>query len=186
MVVMRLYLSRKSRTIRIAFGVLLLLFILYLLSTYNRENSYNFESPIAARLSHRERPKLVTGLGNFEPKEIEEREGPGEGGKPHHLRQDQQNDADQSESEYGMNAACSDEISLDRTILDTRLAECKHWDYPEKLPTTSVIIVFHNEGWSVLFENRPLGSEPVAAVRPRRGPPRRRFQRQREPQESPG
>lgn len=35
--------------------------------------------------------------------------------------------------------------------MDTRLEECKHWDYPQDLPTTSVIIVFHNEGWSVLL-----------------------------------
>lgn len=28
---------------------------------------------------------------------------------------------------------------------------CKHWNYPEELPRTSVIIVFHNEGWSVLL-----------------------------------
>lgn len=28
---------------------------------------------------------------------------------------------------------------------------CKHWNYPEILPKTSVIIVFHNEGWSVLM-----------------------------------
>lgn len=28
---------------------------------------------------------------------------------------------------------------------------CKHWNYPEDLPRTSVIIVFHNEGWSVLL-----------------------------------
>ena len=28
---------------------------------------------------------------------------------------------------------------------------CKYWHYPEKLPTASVIIVFHNEGWSTLL-----------------------------------
>jgi len=28
---------------------------------------------------------------------------------------------------------------------------CKHWNYPEDLPQASVIIVFHNEGFSVLM-----------------------------------
>ena len=27
---------------------------------------------------------------------------------------------------------------------------CRYWQYPEKLPTASVILVFHNEGWSTL------------------------------------
>ena len=28
---------------------------------------------------------------------------------------------------------------------------CKYWHYPEDLPTASVILVFHNEGWSTLL-----------------------------------
>lgn len=61
--------------------------------------------------------------GNFEPAHEEPKEGPGEGGKPHRLRSDQENEASQALSEYGMNMACSDEISLDRSIPDTRLPE---------------------------------------------------------------
>lgn len=57
-------------------------------------------------------PQLVSSLGNFEPKELEDRDGPGEKGAPHYLQASQQNDAAQSESDYGMNIACSDEISL--------------------------------------------------------------------------
>lgn len=96
-------------------------------------------------------PIFTNDLGNFEPKNILDRKGPGENGKPHTLRDDQQNDVEQSQSDYGMNMICSDEISLDRSIPDKRPDECKHWNYPEKLPKTSVIIVFHNEGWSVLL-----------------------------------
>lgn len=151
MVFWRSSFGRKSRYIRIASVVLLLIPLIYLLSTWKGERNGFLDSPIAQKLTYKHRPKLVRGLGNFEPKEDDDRKGPGEGGHPHHLREDQQNDADQSESEYGMNVACSDEISLDRSVLDTRLEECKHWDYPQDLPTTSVIIVFHNEGWSVLL-----------------------------------
>lgn len=92
-----------------------------------------------------------TGLGNFEPKHLEEREGPGENGEAHHLPAHKKNEADESEMEYGMNIACSDEISMHRSVRDTRLEECRHWNYPYDLPKTSVIIVFHNEGFSVLM-----------------------------------
>lgn len=144
-------LARKTRYIRIAVVLFILLPILYLLTTKSRTVLNDLPSAAHARISHRETPKLVHGLGNLEVQNESVRAGPGEEGQPHHLRQEQQNDADQSESEYGMNVACSDEISLDRSVLDTRLPECKHWDYPLNLPTTSVIIVFHNEGWSVLL-----------------------------------
>ena len=51
-----------------------------------------------------------------------------------------------------MNMFASDQISLNRTIKDTRPKECKRWNYPvTNLPTVSVIIVFHNEGFSVLM-----------------------------------
>lgn len=72
-------------------------------------------------------------------------------GEPYNLPEDKRNKAEESEMEYGMNIACSNEISLDRAIKDTRLDECKHWKYPIELPSTSVIVVFHNEGWSVLL-----------------------------------
>lgn len=124
---------------------------MYLLLTWSDQHS-DVSNAISSRLiGKRKVPVLLTGPGNFEPKKIEKREGPGENGEPHVLEELQQNDARQSESEYGMNIACSDEISLDRSIHDTRLEECQHWQYPEDLPKTSVIIVFHNEGWSVLL-----------------------------------
>uniref|UniRef100_T1GY91 Glycosyltransferase 2-like domain-containing protein n=1 Tax=Megaselia scalaris TaxID=36166 RepID=T1GY91_MEGSC len=53
--------------------------------------------------------------------------------------------------EYGMNVYASNKIAMDRAVKDTRLEECKHWNYPYDLPKTSVIIVFHNEGLSVLM-----------------------------------
>ena len=62
-------------------------------------------------------------IGNFEPPMEEPRTGPGEGGKAHVLPADQRNEASQSISEFGMNMVCSDEISLSRSIVDTRVKE---------------------------------------------------------------
>lgn len=62
-------------------------------------------------------------LGNFEPQPEGPKTGPGEGGSAHILLPEQKNEASQSVSEFGMNMVCSDEISLSRTIKDTRVPE---------------------------------------------------------------
>ena len=42
-------------------------------------------------------------------------------------------------------------ISSSKTVnCSIVLFRCKHWDYAQDLPQISVIIVFHNEGWSTL------------------------------------
>uniref|UniRef100_A0A8B9LB62 Polypeptide N-acetylgalactosaminyltransferase n=1 Tax=Astyanax mexicanus TaxID=7994 RepID=A0A8B9LB62_ASTMX len=93
-------------------------------------------------------------LGNFEPKEPEPPgipEGPGEGSKPFVLGQEYKDAVQASIKEFGFNMVASDMISLDRTVGDLRHEECKYWHYDENLLTSSVIIVFHNEGWSTLM-----------------------------------
>ncbi|KAL1122097.1 hypothetical protein AAG570_003503 [Ranatra chinensis] len=148
---MRVLQLRKNRLLKVIAACSLLIPLLYLL--YSKSNDETF-SPRFSGLRKQVRevsPVFVDRLGNFEPKPEPPRSGPGENGKPHILRNDQQNDASASLSEYGMNMACSDEISLDRSIPDLRLPECKHWDYPTDLPKASVIVVFHNEGFSVLM-----------------------------------
>lgn len=49
------------------------------------------------------------------------------------------------------NLAASDKISVDRKLPDARKLACrkKHYEL-NKLPNTSIIIVFHNEAWSTL------------------------------------
>lgn len=42
-------------------------------------------------------------------------------------------------------------ILLSLLFHETILYRCQHWEYPEDLPTTSVVIVFHNEGFSTLM-----------------------------------
>lgn len=62
-------------------------------------------------------------LGNFEYPTSTNKPGPGEKGEPHHIPSSRENEALQSLSEYGMNMACSDDISLNRTIPDLRMDE---------------------------------------------------------------
>nr|XP_022916972.1 polypeptide N-acetylgalactosaminyltransferase 5-like isoform X1 [Onthophagus taurus] len=49
------------------------------------------------------------------------------------------------------NLLASDMISLNRSLTDVRLDGCKKKQYPNLLPTTSIVIVFHNEAWSTLL-----------------------------------
>ncbi|KAF5901682.1 N-acetylgalactosaminyltransferase 7 isoform X2, partial [Clarias magur] len=93
-------------------------------------------------------------LGNFEPKEPEPPgvpEGPGEGSKSFVLGPEYKDSVQASVKEFGFNMVASDMISLDRSIGDLRHEECKYWHYDENLLTSSVVIVFHNEGWSTLM-----------------------------------
>ncbi|KAM6940656.1 N-acetylgalactosaminyltransferase 7 isoform 1-T1 [Xenentodon cancila] len=93
-------------------------------------------------------------LGNFEPHEPEPPGvpgGPGEAAEPFVLGPEYKDSVQTSIKEFGFNMVASDMISLDRTISDLRHAECKYWHYDDRLLTSSVVIVFHNEGWSTLM-----------------------------------
>ncbi|XP_068506849.1 N-acetylgalactosaminyltransferase 7 isoform X22 [Syngnathus scovelli] len=109
-----------------------------------RPNVHNYNAPI-----------LKKGvLGNFEPKKPEPLGFPGglgEGAKPFVLGPEYKEAIHASIKEFGFNMVASDMISLDRTIRDIRHEECKYWHYDERLLTSSVVIVFHNEGWSTLM-----------------------------------
>ncbi|XP_034462910.1 polypeptide N-acetylgalactosaminyltransferase 10-like [Hippoglossus hippoglossus] len=77
------------------------------------------------------------------------RVGNGEQGKPFPLSETDQ--VDQAYRENGFNIYVSDRISLNRSLPDIRSSNCKQKLYAEKLPNTSIIIPFHNEGWSSLL-----------------------------------
>lgn len=53
--------------------------------------------------------------------------------------------------QHNYNLFASQMISLHRSLPDLRFAECKELSYPDELPTTSVIVIFHNEAWSTLL-----------------------------------
>ncbi|XP_034033763.1 polypeptide N-acetylgalactosaminyltransferase 10-like [Thalassophryne amazonica] len=77
------------------------------------------------------------------------RSGNGEQGKPFPLSDADR--VDQAYRENGFNIFVSDRISLNRSVPDIRHPNCKKKLYVEKLPNTSIIIPFHNEGWSSLL-----------------------------------
>lgn len=79
------------------------------------------------------------------------RVGDGENGEAVYL--DDPADIERNEELYqktGFYAVVSDKISVNRSIPDLRSAECRQQKYSNKLPSTSFIIIFHNEVLSVL------------------------------------
>ena len=54
---------------------------------------------------------------------------------------------------HQFNLLVSEMISVNRSLKDVRMEGCKSKKYPAVLPTTSVVIVFHNEAWSTLLRS---------------------------------
>ncbi|XP_059208265.1 polypeptide N-acetylgalactosaminyltransferase 10-like [Centropristis striata] len=77
------------------------------------------------------------------------RSGNGEQGRPFPLTETDR--VDQAYRENGFNIYISNRISLNRSLPDIRHVNCKQKLYAENLPNTSIIIPFHNEGWSSLL-----------------------------------
>uniref|UniRef100_A0A8D1S2P9 Polypeptide N-acetylgalactosaminyltransferase n=2 Tax=Sus scrofa TaxID=9823 RepID=A0A8D1S2P9_PIG len=78
-----------------------------------------------------------------------QRVGNGEQGKPYPMTDAER--VDQAYRENGFNIYVSDKISLNRSLPDIRHPNCNSKRYLEMLPNTSIIIPFHNEGWSSLL-----------------------------------
>uniref|UniRef100_A0A8C3VIB8 Polypeptide N-acetylgalactosaminyltransferase n=1 Tax=Catagonus wagneri TaxID=51154 RepID=A0A8C3VIB8_9CETA len=78
-----------------------------------------------------------------------QRTGNGEQGKPYPMTDAER--VDQAYRENGFNIYVSDKISLNRSLPDIRHPNCNSKRYLETLPNTSIIIPFHNEGWSSLL-----------------------------------
>ncbi|KAG0424127.1 hypothetical protein HPB47_000113 [Ixodes persulcatus] len=76
---------------------------------------------------------------------------PGENGRGVEIGKDEEALKKEKFKLNQFNLLASDRIALNRSLPDVRLEKCKDKVYPEKLPTTSVVIVFHNEAWSTLL-----------------------------------
>lgn len=80
----------------------------------------------------------------------------GELGKPviidkEKLSPEERKKYDEGWTNNAFNQYASDMISLHRSLADIRDPECKAVKWHHPLPTTSVIVIFHNEAWSVLL-----------------------------------
>ncbi|ETE60718.1 Polypeptide N-acetylgalactosaminyltransferase-like 6, partial [Ophiophagus hannah] len=75
--------------------------------------------------------------------------GKGEQGKPYPVTEEESDDS--AYRENGFNIFVSNNIALERSLPDIRHPNCKDKVYLEKLPNTSIIIPFHNEGWTSLL-----------------------------------
>ncbi|XP_044758630.1 polypeptide N-acetylgalactosaminyltransferase 5 [Coccinella septempunctata] len=76
---------------------------------------------------------------------------PGEMGKAVHIPSSQEALMKEKFKLNQFNLMASDIISLNRSLADIRYEGCKEKAYPKLLPTTSIVIVFHNEAWSTLL-----------------------------------
>ncbi|KAJ8353899.1 hypothetical protein SKAU_G00214660 [Synaphobranchus kaupii] len=79
------------------------------------------------------------------------RDGPGEMGKPVVIPKENQEKMREMFKINQFNLMASEMIALNRTLPDVRLEGCKNKLYPDDLPRTSVVIVFHNEAWTTLL-----------------------------------
>ncbi|XP_030845862.1 polypeptide N-acetylgalactosaminyltransferase 13-like [Strongylocentrotus purpuratus] len=68
---------------------------------------------------------------------------------------------------HSFNELVSSKISLHRTLIDGRYEECKNISYPHDLPSTSIIICFHNEAWSTLLRtlNSIIDRSPLRLIK---------------------
>eukprot|EP00106_Octopus_bimaculoides_P009459 XP_014776901.1 PREDICTED: N-acetylgalactosaminyltransferase 7-like [Octopus bimaculoides] len=108
-------------------------------------------------------------IGNYEPAPRDTLNRPGDYGKPVIIRGNERVLADQSLKTYGYNILASDKIAMDRIPPDFRMTECKFWHYPEeiKLPSASVVIVFHDECLSPLLRtiHSVIATSPSALLK---------------------
>ncbi|CAH1643094.1 unnamed protein product [Spodoptera littoralis] len=76
--------------------------------------------------------------------------GLGEGGAAAHLLGEEKKLGEESEKKLAINVYLSDRIPYNRTLKDFRNPACKRVIYDAELPSASVILIFHNEPYSVV------------------------------------
>lgn len=92
---------------------------------------------------------LIT--ANYERVMLRERKGYGEMGEGVTVAAEEKDKEKEGYKQHAFNQLVSDKISVHRSLKEYRHARCSVKKYPVNLPTTSIIICFHNEAWSTLL-----------------------------------
>ncbi|XP_033099065.1 polypeptide N-acetylgalactosaminyltransferase 1-like isoform X2 [Anneissia japonica] len=117
----------------------------------NQGNAHG--QPVLREEGHNEESVKVNERRAFHPEPRHNPDGPGENGKAVVIPPEKEELQKEMFKINQFNLMASDMISLNRSLPDVRMEGCKNKVYPhvEKLPDTSVVIVFHNEAWSTLL-----------------------------------
>ncbi|CAG2170736.1 unnamed protein product, partial [Oppiella nova] len=75
----------------------------------------------------------------------------GENGKAVIIGKDEEELKNEKFNLNKFNLLASDRIALNRSLPDVRMDGCRRKHHPKLLPSTSIVIVFHNEAWSTLL-----------------------------------
>ncbi|XP_071102414.1 polypeptide N-acetylgalactosaminyltransferase 13-like isoform X1 [Haliotis cracherodii] len=139
--------------------VMLDVFLLMYFTDCTTMSSANCNNNNNVRIDHNDGPKQQKQegfLNRILPKGLlpnRSPTGPGEMGKAVVVPKTLEAEAKDKFKINQFNLVASDMMSLNRSLPDYRMDACKKKQYPplEDLPTTSVVIVFHNEAWSTLL-----------------------------------
>ncbi|CAL8104768.1 unnamed protein product [Calicophoron daubneyi] len=128
-----------------------------------REEQEPLRPPVALAKEEQIKKKLTISDLNLvprfpPPKSDANSVGPGEGGTgfakdSSGLTKEQKEEYDRGFKDHAFNLYASDRISVRRYLPDDREQECKAQKFQSNLPSTSVIVCFHNEAWSVLLRS---------------------------------
>ncbi|GAB0096359.1 Polypeptide N-acetylgalactosaminyltransferase [Sergentomyia squamirostris] len=155
---------QRSRKLCLFFIFLCFLGLIYCLVSLIETSSRMLDVPHGGKVKKlREKSRIIVGHyigpgnhGNLSKNDLNANNfspifGEGENGKPVAIPVKDMLKMQQIFQINRFNLLASDRISLNRSLPDVRRVKCVERVYPKNLPNTSVIVVFHNEAWSVLM-----------------------------------
>jgi len=145
--------SRRAQTLKVALVTSLfwLLIMTFFSLNFNDCKKTEVESKsLAVNKGNLVQSKVLPAINKVLPAFVR-RDGPGEMGKPVFIPKDKLKEKNEMFKINQFNLMASEMISVNRSLPDVRMSGCSSKIYPTVLPSTSVIIVFHNEAWTTLL-----------------------------------